>query len=106
MNWVNILTGALIVLFVFAVTHLASWNEARMRRKERAEEYARHREMRDIEIRAERRQRLREARAKYVRYVAEFGEHPAFVDEIARIDTELAEMRAEQIRKLTEEAAP
>lgn len=105
MNWADILTGVIIVAVVVAAWSLAGWNESRLRRKEQAENHRRDREIWELGRPLRERQQLRAERDRLTAFAYNLGATPPqVVQRIAEIDQQLADMRAEQIRKMTEAA--
>lgn len=99
-----VLAGMTVALIIAEISKRA---EARRRAKERARDRETELARFAIELRAHKRRNLREMRKRYVDFAAEIGSMPQpIAAAIADIDQQIAAMRAEQIRKLTEEAAP
>lgn len=97
--FVVLIAGLGVVLVIAEVAERA---EARRRAKERAEDRALELARFAIERQAHKRQTLRKARQSYLELAEAIGgmDQP-IADAIADIDQQLAEMKAEQIRKIT-----
>jgi hypothetical protein len=102
--FVVLIAGLGVALIIAEVAERA---EARRRAKERAEDRALELARFAIERQAHKRQTLRKARQNYVELAEVIGGMPQpIADAIANIDQQLAEIKAEQIRKMTEAAQP
>ena len=105
-DWLPFVVLAAVIGLMCAMPAIATKVDAHQRRQERAEDRRRELELWEAGRPARERAALRKHRAKYVELAEAIGGMPAPVAAaIADIDQQLADMRAEQIRKLTEETA-
>lgn len=106
-DWLPFPVLVAVIALICAMPVIAAKADARQRRKERAEERRRERELWELGRPAREREALRRHRAKYVELAEAIGDMPQpIADAIADIDQQLADIKAEKIRKMTEAAQP
>lgn len=101
-DWLPFVVMAVVVGLMCATPVIAARVEARHRRRERAEDWRRERELWELGRPLRERQRLSADLNRWKVFAHDLGFTPPDVAaRIAEISQQLAELRAEQIRKIT-----